>query len=172
MTCFAITIGETCPSGLGTTCHPEDGTFEKVGRTFLSARLNAWHVNGDGKKARPACSRTVVLTKPTGRRRLRANVFTACLASGTIVKTGDSSPSLRMTCLAITIGETCLSGLGTTCHPEDGTYLKVGRTFLSARLNYHGNGERKKTRPVSALSCRGRQRADDVSAQMCLLYFR
>ena len=80
MTCLAITIGETCLSGLGTTCHPEDGTYLKVGRTFLSARLNSWHGNGDGKKTRPARSRTVVLTKPKGRRCLRANVFTAFLA--------------------------------------------------------------------------------------------
>ena len=118
MTCSAISIGETCPSGLGTNCHPEE-RFVKVGRTFLPARLNSWHGNGDGKKACPACSRTVVPWKATGRRRLRANVFTACLALRTIEQTGDSSPSLRMTCFAISIGETCRSGLGTNCHPEE-----------------------------------------------------
>ena len=36
-----------------------------------------------------------------------------------IEKTGDSSAPLRMTCLAITIGETCWSGVGKNCHPEE-----------------------------------------------------
>ncbi len=93
--------------------------FEKAGRTFLSTRLNSWHGNGDGKKARPTCSCTVVPWKATGRRRLRAKAFTACLALRTIEQTGDSSTALRMTCFAISIGETCPSGLGTNCHPEE-----------------------------------------------------
>ena len=114
MTCFAITIGETCLSGLGTTCHPEDGTYLKVGRTFLSARLNSWHGNGDPAFAQndmPCTGR-----RPMSPRKCVYRVF----ALRTIEWKGDSSTSLRMTCFAITIGETCLSGLGTTCHPEEG----------------------------------------------------
>ena len=118
MTCFAISVRETRRSYLRPTCHAAE-TCEKVGRTFLSARLNSWHGNGDGKKARPACFRTVVPWKAKGRRRLRANVFTACLALRTIEQTGDSSPALRMTCFAIAIGETCQPGLGTNGHPEE-----------------------------------------------------
>ncbi len=41
----------------------------------------------------------------------------------TIEQTGDSSPALRMTCSAISIGETCPSGLGTNCHPEEAARL-------------------------------------------------
>ena len=100
--------GETCPSGLGTTCHPEDGTYLKVGRTFLSARLNSWHGNGERKKTRPVFSRTVVPWKAKGRRRLRGKCVYCIFTLRPIEKTGDSSTSLRMTCFAITIGETCV----------------------------------------------------------------
>ena len=41
------------------------------------------------------------------------------VALRTIEKTGDSSTALRMTCFAMTIGEICLPGIGTNCHPEE-----------------------------------------------------
>ena len=40
-----------------------------------------------------------------------------------------------MTCLAITISEMCQAHVGTNSHVE-GAVVKVGRTFLSARLAY------------------------------------
>ena len=43
-----------------------DEAFVKVGQTFLSAHLNSWRGNGDGKKTRPACARTVVPWKAKG----------------------------------------------------------------------------------------------------------
>ena len=107
MTCFAISIRETRRSYLRPTCHAEE-RCEKVGRTFLSASM-------------PTMSP-------------RKCVYGA-LSLGTIEKTGDSSAALRMTCFAITIGETCRSGLGTTCHPEE-RFEKVGRTFLSAHVSW------------------------------------
>ena len=141
----------------------------KVGRTFLSARLNSWHGNGDGKKARPACFRTVVPWKAKGRRRLRAKVFTACLALRTIEKTGDSSTSLRMTCFAISVRETRRSYLRPTCHAAE-RFEKVGRTFLSARFNsWHGNGDGKKARPAdSSQECARRSVSPHCHAEEAL----
>ena len=49
----------------------------------------------------------------------------------TIEKTGDSSTTLRMTCIAIAI--VFRSYLRQTCHPEEAG-LKVGQTFLSAHV--------------------------------------
>ena len=91
--CRGVPCGPACSAEhcAGRRPHCEEG-FVKVGQTFLPAPM------------------------PT----MSPRKCVYCVSAlRTIEQTGDSSPALRMTCFAISIGETCRPGLGTNCHPEE-----------------------------------------------------
>ena len=93
----------------------------KVGQTFLSA-----HVAEEALSA----------VSGTGRRQAEdasAQMCLLCFCLQDNRKDGRFFTTLRMTCIAITIAEMFRSYLRQTCHPEEAG-LKVGQTFLSARM--------------------------------------
>ena len=119
MTCFAIAIAEMFRSYLRQTCHPEEAGL-KVGRTFLSA--HAWSASSQAEEISAQMC-----------------LLHFCLQDSRT--DGRFFAALRMTCIAIAIAEMFRSYLRQTCHPEEAG-LKVGQTFLSARMERQQSGRR------------------------------
>ena len=85
------------------------------------------------------CSPNVMQRRQKGWPSVRAQVrLQRECATRPIEKTGDSSTPLRMTCVAITIGEPLSPHLRRNCHPEEA--LPAGRQAPGRRRIYCGIG--------------------------------
>ena len=109
--CFSVSKGHTCPET--DLIHSESRDCARnIGKEKSSAatgEMYPLHVSPNVPQRRP---------KGWPGLRAQGRLQRAC-ATRPIEKTGDSSTPLRMTYLAITIGETCRSSVGKNCHPEE-----------------------------------------------------
>ena len=131
------------------------------------------------------CSPNVMQRRPKGWPSVRAQVrLQRACATRPIEKTGDSSTPLRMTCVAITIGEPLSPHLRRNCHPEEAERLakrprtgssskgmcytsnrEDGRFFDSAQNDMRCDNHWRTAEPTPSakLSSRGGRQADEGS---------